>query len=426
MEFRSARETAEAWGVSERLVQRLCATGRIANAQKLGGSWIVPADARKPEDPRTGKHTDICPSLKEVSAPSGAELPRNAEAKANLPNGGDFDQAGVFSRLMPLLNSSFEPGSCQATIDGFEDPAMRDIAQAEYRYFSGQAEEAARIASGMLGNDDLAVRLSACLIYAYANLPLGNINKARFALAELRLALKDSNAHTSAEVRSVEAFVAYTASVLLHLPLPEGLPPAKDFLTLLPPGLRSFSLYVAAHQLYLQGDYARSLGTAEAALTMGGDTYPIPEIYLHMVAVMDCMSLKQIDDARNHLLAAWEIARPDDLIEAFGEHHGLLGGMLESAIKKDWPDDFKRIIDITYRFSAGWRRIHNQATDETVADNLTTSEFAVSMLAARGWTNQEISAHLNVSANTVKSYLTSSFRKLGISKRQELGRFMLR
>lgn len=426
MEFRSARETARAWGVSERLVQRLCATGRIAGAQKLGGSWIVPADARKPEDPRKEKRAEAGPSPEASSAPDEAERPGNAEAEASLPNGGAFDQAGVFSRLMPLLNSSFEPGSCQATIDDFEDPAMRAVAQAEYRYFSGQAEEAAHIAGGLLDHDDLAVRLSACLIYAYANLPLGNINKARFALAELRLALKDSGVRASAEARSIEAFVAYTASVLLHLPLPEGLPPAKDFLALLPPGLRAFSLYVVAHQLYLQGDYARSLGTADAALTMGGDTYPIPEIYLRMVAVMDCMSLKQVDEARAHLLAAWEIARPDDLIEAFGEHHGLLGGMLESAIKKDWPDDFKRIIDITYRFSAGWRRVHNPATEETVADNLTTSEFAVSMLAARGWANQEIGSHLDISTNTVKSYLTSSFRKLGISKRQELGRFMLR
>lgn len=426
MEFRSTRETARAWGVSERLVQRLCATGRIAGAQKLGGSWIVPADARKPEDPRKEKRAEAGPSPEASSAPDEAERLRNTEMEANVPSGGAFDQVGVFSRLMPLLNSSFEPGSCQATIDGFEDPAMRAVAQAEYRYFSGQAEEAARIAGGLLDHGDLAVRLSACLIYAYANLPLGNINKARFALAELRLALKDNGVHASAEARSIEAFVAYTASVLLHLPLPEGLPPAKDFLALLPPGLRAFSLYVVAHQLYLQGDYARSLGTAETALAMGGDTYPIPEIYLRMVAVMDCMSLKQVDEARAHLLAAWEIARPDDLIEAFGEHHGLLGGMLESAIKKDWPDDFKRIIDITYRFSAGWRRVHNPATEETVADNLTTSEFAVSMLAARGWTNQEIGSHLDISTNTVKSYLTSSFRKLGISKRQELGRFMLR
>ena len=336
------------------------------------------------------------------------------------------DQADVFGRLMPLLNSTFEPGTCQAAIDRFEDPSMRAVAQAEYRYFSGQAEEAARITGTLLDHDDLAVRLSARFIYAYANLPLGNISSARFALAELKLALKNDRATAPAEIRTVEAFVAYAASVLLHLPLPDGTPPVQTILAPLPPGLKMFALYVYAHQLYLQGDYARSLGIAEATLIMESATYPIPEIYLRMVAVMDCMSLTRVDEARAHLLAAWKLARPDGLIEAFGEHHGLLGGMLESVIKKDWPEDFKRIIDITYRFSAGWRRIHNPATEETVADNLTTSEFVVSMLAARGWTNQEISKHLSISANTVKSYLASSFRKLGISKRQELKRFMLR
>lgn len=335
-------------------------------------------------------------------------------------------RADAFGKLMPLLSSSFEPGECQAAIDRFEDPSLRSVAQAEYCYFSGQAEEAARIAGSLLEHPDLTVRLSACLIYAYANLPLGNINSARFALAELRNALEKSPTASSAQGQATMAFMGYTSSVLLHLPLPEEAPPVDALLPLLPPGLRAFALYVVAHQLYLKGAHARSLGIAEGALLMMPETYPIPEIYLRLVAVMDCMSLKCTDEARTHLLAAWELARPDGLIEAFGEHHGLLGGMLESAIKKDWPEDFKRIIDITYRFSAGWRRVHNPATEETVADNLTTSEFAVSMLAARGWTNQEIGTHLDVSTNTVKSYLASSFRKLGISKRSELEKFMLR
>ena len=68
--------------------------------------------------------------------------------------------------------------------------------------------------------------------------------------------------------------------------------------------------------------------------------------------------------------------------------------MLEAVIKKDWPEDFKRIIAITYRFSAGWRKVHNPTTGHDVADNLTTTEFAAAMLAARGWTNQEIGEHM--------------------------------
>ena len=106
---------------------------------------------------------------------------------------------------------------------------------------------------------------------------------------------------------------------------------------------------------------------------------------------------------------------------------GLLVGrvLLEAAIKPAWPDDFRRIIDITYRFSAGWRRVHNPATGDDVADNLTTTEFAACMLAARGWSNAEIAAHMGISVNRVKECISKSLKKLGVSSRKELGRFLL-
>ena len=168
-----------------------------------------------------------------------------------------------------------------------------------------------------------------------------------------------------------------------------------------------------------------SAGIVEAALAMGASAYPISAIYLHLVAVMDYMSMKQTDRAQAHLLTAWEVARPDDLIEGFGEHHGLLGAMLEAAIKPKWPEDFKRIIDITYRFSSGWRRVHNPVTGHDVADDLTTTEFAIAMLAARNWTTQEIAEHLDISANTVKKHIFEAMRKLGIKNRKDLKKYML-
>lgn len=440
MDYRSARDTAEQWGISERLVQRLCAEGRIAGARKISGSWAIPLDAQKPDDmrKRLTREKIVAEILAQASgaeqahgvddeAPTAADTPASDTTAAGAPSPDrTSDDANVFANLMPLMNSPFKPGKCRETIERLTDPDIHTVAQAEYCYFSGDAEEAARITEDLLSHRNLSVRLSACLIYVYANLPLGNINRARFALAELRNALSNIPEANSSQSKAAMAFTGYASSVLLHLPMPNDAPPVDSLLPLLPRGLRAFALYVISHQLYLRGEYAKSLGMAETALMINSETYPIPEIYLHLIAVMDCMSLKRTDEARKHLLAAWELARPDGLIEAFGEHHGLLGGMLESVIKKDWPEDFKRIIDITYRFSAGWRRVHNPATEEKVADNLSTTEFTVSMLAARGWTNQEIGTHLEISANTVKSYLASSFRKLGISKRQELGKYMLR
>ena len=134
----------------------------------------------------------------------------------------------------------------------------------------------------------------------------------------------------------------------------------------------------------------------------------------------------QAEKAQAHLLTAWEIARLDDLIEAFGEHHGLLGAMLEATIKPNWPEDFRRIIDITYRFSSGWRRVHNPITGHDVADDLTTTEFAIAMLAARGWTTQEIAQHLNISANTAKHHISEAMKKLKVKNRKDLKQYMLR
>lgn len=394
MTYMTVQQAAEAWGVTVRQVQSYCTRGRVPGAQKFGMAWQIPADAAKPADAR--RKTPAQP--RPVGQPVG-EAP------------------------MPLMNTAFQPGRCRAAIAAMPKGPRRDIATTEYLYFSGQAEKAARQAELYLTCPDRDARLSACLIYAYANLTLGQIQQARVALGELQTTLARAGKQKQA---AAAAFAAASAAVLLHLPMPEEMPPAGDFLPLLPPGLRAFALYVQAHYLYLKEEYALSAGMVEGALAMGAKVYPIPAIYLHLVAVMDYMSLKQTRQAQDHLLAAWALAQPDDLIEGFGEHHGLLGGMLEAVIKPRWPGDFDRIIQITYQFSAGWRKIHNPDTGDNVADNLSTTEFTIAMLAARGWTNQEIADHLGFSPNTVKRYISNAMSALGIQHRQDLKGFMLR
>ena len=399
VEYMTVREAARRWNVTERLVQRLCAEGRVDGAVKFGRSWGIPTVARKPEDPRRA-----------AASPEVSWRPRR------LP--------GDHANLMPLMNTPFEPGHAREFVESLDVGPRADIARAELAYFSGRADEAAGLAEAHLESEDFEIRLSACLICAYANLPLGRIDLSRRALDAARSALARAS-EESPQLRAAESFISQAASVLLHLPSPADAPGAQEVMPLLPMGLRAFAFYVQAHAFYLAGDYAHSLGIAETLLTGMEEVYPIPFIYLHLVAVMDLMSLRRTEEAREHLLAAWELARPDDLIEGFGEHHGLLGGMLEAVIKPAWPEDFKRIIAITYRFSAGWRSVHNPAMGDDVADNLTATEFAASMLAARGWTNAEIARHMGVSPNTVKSYISSSLQKLGITRRQDLGRFML-
>ena len=52
MELLTTAEIAEKWGISRRRVSLLCAEGRIQGAVQKSKMWLVPADAKKPEDPR--------------------------------------------------------------------------------------------------------------------------------------------------------------------------------------------------------------------------------------------------------------------------------------------------------------------------------------------------------------------------------------
>ena len=55
MEYMTVREAAKKWEVSVRLIQRLCAEGRIDGASKSGNAWVIPAGTVKPQDPRRKK-----------------------------------------------------------------------------------------------------------------------------------------------------------------------------------------------------------------------------------------------------------------------------------------------------------------------------------------------------------------------------------
>ena len=58
MNIISSAEAAKRWNISRRRVEVLCSEGRIEGVQRIGGMWLIPADAQKPADARikTGKY----------------------------------------------------------------------------------------------------------------------------------------------------------------------------------------------------------------------------------------------------------------------------------------------------------------------------------------------------------------------------------
>ena len=78
MNYLTTIEVAEKWGISQRRVTILCATGRIAGVVQKGRMWLIPNRARKPEDGRTiaGRM-----SKTGVKYGDGSEKPRKRERR---------------------------------------------------------------------------------------------------------------------------------------------------------------------------------------------------------------------------------------------------------------------------------------------------------------------------------------------------------
>ncbi len=398
--FETAGEAAERLGVTVRAIQKWAATGRIAGAVKHGKSWLIPVNAVVSE----------VPEIKELHTDST----------------GDAYPMQSFRTSMPLLNSPYPVGKALEYIEAMPDPDTRNIAMGEYYFFSGQSEKAVNAVAEYQDSHDPALRFSANLLATFANLAGGHTHLTRFAMNNLKEQVQMGfRTDAPPKIHAFGIFTATTASVLLHLPIPE-IPPLEEYMRYLPDGLKLYACYILAHKAYLEGDYSRALTLSDTAIAFSSEIYPIPFVYCHIIAAIALMNMKRPQDAMARLEKAWKLAEPDELLEPFGEQPGLMQGLIENFFKDQYPDLHKRIDKITYAFSAGWRLVHNPDTNHEVADNLSTLEFTIAMLWTRGWSADEIAKHLGISERTVYNRIDGIYSKLGISDKKALNQYMLK
>ena len=80
MNYQSAKEAADAWGLTKRRVLTLCKEGRIPGAQLVDTMWVIPADAEKPEDGRSLRYQKERDQRTEIRP-----LKASIEAKGHTP-----------------------------------------------------------------------------------------------------------------------------------------------------------------------------------------------------------------------------------------------------------------------------------------------------------------------------------------------------
>ena len=395
IKYETVQQTARRLNVTPRTIQKWAKEGKIDGAVLVGRSYIIPAD------------TDFSSVIEK-------KLTEKKLAQASA------------KPYLPLVGGSYPLGKSVDYINSITLPNRRKLAQAEQYYYSGQSRKTSELLENLLECEDLGTALSADVMYAFANIALERTHRANAALElinkHVNTILKSA---TNTHLRAYAVFVATSQAVLLHKDLPSDIPPMQDEMKHLPEGIRQFAAYILAYQAFLDKDYSRSLGIADTALSYSNKFYPLPYIHLLLVKCIVLMCMKRTAEAKECFLKAYHSARPDYYIEPFSEVHMLLGGLPEICLKRDHPEDFKRLIEITVSYGASWRRIHNTATNRTVTNNLTPTEFTIAMLYTKSWTAKEIATHMEMSQRMIKYYIASIYDKLGVSSREELRIHML-
>lgn len=107
MEYMSAPQAAEKWGISERRVQILCSENRIPGVSKLGYMWLIPKNAEKPIDGRTKRGKEQKMKSYKIVIIEDEELIRE-ELKTLLVNAGYVVDCVInFAKTIDYIKSAF-------------------------------------------------------------------------------------------------------------------------------------------------------------------------------------------------------------------------------------------------------------------------------------------------------------------------------
>ncbi len=292
---------------------------------------------------------------------------------------------------MPLMCTAFVPGQIDAAVAGISDPIHAQSPRQKRCTFADRPRSLPRRRAPILTPPIPHCAIPACLICGYASLSLNRIADARRCLAGI---LDTPTDEESPAVHATHILFASAASVLLHLPSPHS---AEEFYPLaahLPEGLRLFASYVMAHALYLRGEYGRSSGHGGKRPDHETGKLSHLGLFLHLSLRMACMSLKDIDAAKAHFGPLGTLRVPTALSNSSASTTAFAGayrGVLKIAIPPtiSLASSRSRTASAT---AGGASTIPDSGED--VADDLTTTEFTMAMLACRGWTNAEIARHM--------------------------------
>ena len=295
MDYISTKEAAQKWGVSLRYVQRFLKDDRIPGARKYGVSWLIPKDAKRPDDLRkTGKQAA-------EKAPRWLLMTPTVFSKRNLSVVGN----AYSSRYRPLLEADMAyrrgdpmPGMAAWKATPDSDPAKLTAATI------------ATVAAISAGNFDLYDEIQTTL---------------RSCMARAR------DKREKALLGLPEALAAVSMSAVGMTPqwLRDG-----DF-SLFPREHIPLLLYLYALHLRNIDDKKAVLHTAKTSFELCAqtNTFTWLDVYNLTLCAQASFDLGDKAQAKKYLTSAMKLGLPAGMIAPFADYLGTLGGLMEACLE---------------------------------------------------------------------------------------------
>jgi len=393
MEYISAMEASEKWGVSLRQVQRLLAANRIPRAKKYGRSWMIPGNAEKPADPRREK--------KPPGQSLSSELAHMIEATSvPMPSHNPDAILKIVKEEKPRLQYEGELAYLQG-----------DFARAMCCYDKTEGDEAARLRASLVAVAS-AISLGDYPVYL----------KIEAYLKSYVAASRCSDSSAIAELALASVAVSVAAPNMVPTWLSEG-----DFSASLAQVKPTYILYLRAKYFMCIGKYEITLAVAQTALTFCAPERGITfsEIYLRVVCALACHCLGRENEAKRWLLEAMRIALPHGFITPFAENVSDFGGLVEQCLEEAFPDCFDAVIRQWECTVKNWITFHNHFTKDNITLILSLREYHLAQLVARRIPYAKIARQFNISVGRLKNIMLEIYEKLFISSRDELTQYVL-
>lgn len=378
-------EAAKKWNVSTRYVQKLLASGRIEGAEKISRSWMIPADAEKPDGAGTG----------EVRA-----------------------QKGHLESPMLINSIRFIPGSLEEKINSMQDSRKRHQVSNELAYLRGDFE--AGLQEYRMTSPTNPMRVYILNLACLCAISTGDYTLFRQIDGELREKAQHRDlAPSDKKIIDLSVLIARASMYANDSDV------SMDDVLSLPASARSFGFYLYVKTLHQEGKYDRLIGVAQTVLAQVPEgSCSIMEIYLSLLCGGAFLVIGDMEGASLYLRKSLEMGLSDGLTTPYAELYTIYPGMFKPVLQADYPQWFPRILKQCQQTLANWIEIHNEYAKDHVTSILTVEEYNIAVFAASGKTNAQIAENFNMSISSVKKKLEGIYAKLLISSRQELSEFV--